>query len=107
MVRDSTTRYLCAPPHFYYLVLVLRVNLSWSDVFEQQGEGFRGGVSGGEVERGHLLQIFLQPVSTPGQQQFQESHVALQHQTTEFKKLLRKHRLSATPLLFAASVMRC
>lgn len=39
----------------HYLVLVLCVNLPRSDVFEQQGEGFRGGVTCGQVERGHLL----------------------------------------------------
>lgn len=42
-------------PRASNLVLVLRVNLSRTDVFKEEGEGFRGGMAGGKMERGHLL----------------------------------------------------
>lgn len=70
------------------LVLVLRVNLSRTDVFKEEGEGFRGGMAGGKMERGHLLQVFLQPVRSPGQQQLQETDVALQRSTAVIRSAL-------------------
>lgn len=59
------------------LILVLRVDLSGSDVLQQQGEGFGRRVSGGQVERGHPLLVFLQAAGAPGEEQLQETHVPL------------------------------
>lgn len=70
------------------LVLVLRVDLSRTDVFKEEGQGFRGGMAGGKMERGHLLQVFLQPVRSPGQQQFQETDVALQRSAAVMRSTL-------------------
>lgn len=39
----------------YYLVLVLCVNLSRPNIFEEQSKSFRRGVSCGQMERSHLF----------------------------------------------------